>query len=534
MKRTRNSWLLGLGLALVASACAQTPQEPPNIIFVFADDHAFQAIGAYGGRLASLDPTPNIDRLADEGMRFDSAFVTNSICAPSRAVIQTGLHSHLNGVLTNTEEFDAEQTTFPKLLQAAGYQTAMVGKWHLKSEPTGFDYWNVLPGQGVYYNPTFRTPDGNVQEEGYVTDLITDKALNWIDTRDPARPFMLMYQHKAPHREWQPGPDQLGAYAGGDIPEPDSLFDDYAGRTTGAAAQEMEIDRHMTFGYDLKLWPNTFRPDEGLGPAVERFRNRMTDEQRADWDATYGPIADDFYAADLSGDDLVRWKYQRYLQDYLGSIKSVDDNFGRLLDYLEEHDLADNTVVVYSSDQGFYLGEHGWFDKRWMYEESFRTPLIVRWPSVVEAGSVNTDLVQNLDFAETFLDLAGVDIPEHMQGLSLTPLFRGERPPDWRDALYYQYYEFPGVHAVPRHYGVRTDRYKLIHYYQIDEWELFDLETDPQEMMSVYDDPDYAEVRSGLEVRLVELRTEYAVPEDNPVPAPGPGGRGGGSQDTPR
>jgi len=516
VRHTRSSWVLLFILAAAArvGACAETPKRPPNIIFAFADDHAFQAIGAYGGRLAALDPTPNIDRLASQGMRFDAAFVTNSICAPSRAVIQTGLHSHLNGVMTNIEQFDGSQVTFPKLLQGAGYQTAMVGKWHLKSEPVGFDYWEVLPGQGVYYNPQFQTPAGNVQAEGYVTDLITDKALGWLDRRDPGKPFMLMYQHKAPHREWQPGPDHLTTYAAVNIPEPESLFDDYAGRTTAAAAQEMEIDRHMTFGYDLKLWPNTFRPDEGLTRAVENFRTRMTGEQRSAWDAAYGPIAAEFYAAKLSGDDLVRWKYQRYMQDYLASIKSVDDNLGRLLQYLEANDLADNTVVIYSSDQGFYLGEHGWFDKRWMYEESFRTPLVVRWPGVVRAGSVNTDLVQNLDFAETFLDLAGVAVPDHMQGLSLLPLLRGERPSDWRDALYYQYYEYPGTHAVQRHYGVRTDRYKLIHYYLIDEWELFDLESDPHEMTSVYNRPDYTEVRRALEVRLAKLRMQYAVPED--------------------
>ncbi len=517
MGRTRGFWILLIGLAAAAGsgACGTTPQQPPNIILVFSDDHAFQAIGAYGGRLASLNPTPNIDRLAREGMRFDKSFVTNSICAPSRAVILTGLHSHQNGVMTNVEQFDGSQVTFPKLLQGAGYQTAMVGKWHLKSDPTGFDYWEVLPGQGVYYNPNFRTVDGNVRNEGYVTDLITDKALGWLDRRDPEKPFMLMYQHKAPHREWQPGPDHLTTYAGVSIPEPESLFDDYVGRTSAAAAQEMEIDRHMTFGYDLKLWPNTFRPDEGLNRSVENFRTRMTDEQRSAWDAVYGPIAVDFNAANLSGEDLVRWKYQRYMQDYLASIKSVDDNMGRLLEYLEANGLADNTVVIYSSDQGFYLGEHGWFDKRWMYEESFRTPLLVRWPNVVTPGSVNTDLVQNLDFAETFLDIAGVDVPAHMQGLSLVPLLRGQRPANWRDAVYYQYYEFPGTHAVQRHYGVRTDRYKLIHYYLINEWELFDLQADPHEMKSVYDNPDYADIRRTLEVRLTDLRTQYAVPDDS-------------------
>ncbi len=501
-------------LALTAAGCSRAPQGPPNIVFVFSDDHAFQAIGAYGGRLASLNPTPTLDQLAREGMLFESAFVTNSICAPSRAVILTGRHSHENGVLTNAEQFDGSQVTFPKLLQAAGYQTALVGKWHLTTQPTGFDYWEHLPGQGVYYNPTFRTASGDVEEQGYVTNLITDKALGWLDRRDPAKPFMLMYQHKAPHREWQPGPDHLTTYAGTTIPEPDTLFDDYAGRSSAAARQEMEIDRHMTLGYDLKVWPNLTRPDEPLMNAVRGFRERMNDDQRAAWDAVYEPIADAFNANPPEGRDLVRWKYQRYMRDYLASIKSVDDNLGRLLDYLEANDLADNTVVVYSSDQGFYLGEHGWFDKRWMYEESFRTPLIVRWPGVTTPGSRDTHLVQNLDFAQTFLDMAGADPSPDMQGVSLVPLLRGERPADWRNAVYYQYYEFPGVHAVQRHYGVRTDRYKLIHYYQIDEWELFDLRTDPQEMRSVHADPAYAAVRVQLEQRLRELRTEYAVPDD--------------------
>jgi arylsulfatase A-like enzyme len=506
-------------LALLLTACGNTPPAPPNIIFVFSDDHAFQAIGAYGGRLAALNPTPNIDRLAREGMLFESAFVTNSICAPSRAVILTGRHSHLNGVMTNAEQFDGAQVTFPKLLQAAGYQTALVGKWHLKTPPTGFDYWEHLPGQGVYYNPTFRTASGDAQEVGYVTDLITDKALNWIDRRDPDRPFMLMYQHKAPHREWQPGPDHLSTYAGVPIPEPDTLFDDYAGRTSAAARQEMEIDRHMTLSYDLKLWPNLLRPDEPLLNAVNNFRERMTDDQRAAWDAVYAPVADQFHADPPEGRDLVRWKYQRYMQDYLASIRSVDDNLGRVLAHLESRGLSDNTIVVYSSDQGFYLGEHGWFDKRWMYEESFRTPLIVRWPGVTGTGTRNRQLVQNLDFAQTFLDMAGVTAPESMQGRSLVPLLRGEAV-TWRDALYYHYYEFPGVHAVPRHYGVRTDRYKLIHYYQLDEWELFDLQTDPQELQSVHADPAYADVRAQLARRLEELRSQYAVPADL---------RGGGS-----
>ncbi len=504
-------------LALMVSvACA--PEGPPNIIFVFTDDHATQAIGAYGDRLAGLDPTPNIDRLAQEGMMFRRAFVTNSICAPSRAVILTGLHSHLNGVYTNAERFDSSQVTFPQLLQQAGYQTAIVGKWHLKSDPVGFDYWEVLPGQGFYYNPDFRTVDGTARDTGYVTDLITDKALAWLDNRDPTRPFMLMYQHKTPHREWYPGPDHLTKYDDVAIPEPATLFDDYAGRTSAAATQEMTIRDHMRLSYDLKLWPNVLDPEEPLIRGAQRLRERMTDEQLANWDAAYGPKSAAFNAAPLSGDDLVRWKYQRYMEDYLGSIASVDDNLGRVLDYLDEHGLAVNTVVVYSSDQGFYLGEHGWYDKRWMYEESFRTPLIVRWPGTTQTDVENTDLVQNLDFAPTFLDMAGVEPPSQMQGRSLVPLLEGSRPDDWRDAIYYQYFEFPGVHAVQRHYGVRTDRYKLVHYYLIDEWELFDLVEDPNEMRSVYADTEYAAVRADLERRLASLREQYAVPDEDPVP----------------
>jgi len=523
MRSSTKLWLLAAGLA--ATACAGAPSrqpaapEQPNIIFIFTDDHATQAVGAYGSRLAALDPTPNIDRLADEGMIFRSAFVTNSICAPSRAVILTGQHSHLNGVMTNAETFDTSQVTFPQLLQDAGYQTAMVGKWHLKSDPVGFDHWKVLPGQGQYYNPDFRTPEGTVRETGYVTDLITDDVLAWLDSgRDPARPFMVMYQHKAPHRAWQPGPDHLTTYDEVDIPEPPTLFDDYSGRTSATGTQAMSIDADMLLSYDLKLWPNAVDPEERLIVNAGRMRERMTPEQLAAWDTAYGSKNESFNAAPLSGPDLVRWKYQRYMKDYLRTISSVDDNLGRLLAYLDDAGLADNTVVIYSSDQGFFLGEHGWFDKRWMYEESLRMPLIVRWPGVAGPGSENDDLVQNLDFAETFLDIAGVAVPEHMQGRSLVPLLRSERPADWRDAIYYHYYEFPGAHSVQRHYGVRTDRYKLIHYYLIDEWELFDLETDPDELLSLYDDPDYAEVRRDLESRLAELRVRYAVPDQDPVP----------------
>ncbi len=511
-----------LALLFLTAACGPGTSGQPNIIFVFSDDHASQAIGAYGGRLADLNPTPNIDRLASEGMLFRNAFVTNSICAPSRAVILTGMHSHLNSILTNAERFDSSQVTFPQLLQGVGYQTAMVGKWHLKSDPVGFDYWEILPGQGNYYNPEFRTAGGVVKDTGYVTDLITDKVIDFLESRETDRPFMVMYQHKAPHREWSPGPDHLTTYDDREITEPATLFDDYAGRTSAALTQEMTIARHQHLVSDLKVWPPESSPEEDMYVRwAQATRDRMTEEQRAAWDAAYGPKNDAFRGANLEGDELTRWKYQRYMKDYLRCIASVDDNLGRLLDYLDENGLADNTVVIYSSDQGFYLGEHGWFDKRWMYEESLRMPLVVRWPGVVAPGSEDTHLVQNLDFAETFLDMAGVAAPANMQGQSLVPLLEGREPADWRDAIYYHYYEFPGWHAVQRHYGIRTDRYKLIYYYLIDEWELFDLESDPDELRSVYDDPQYADVVSELKERLDGLREYYRVPAEDPIPPPG-------------
>jgi arylsulfatase A-like enzyme len=514
--------LCAVAAAALTSACGAGDQGQPNVIFIFTDDHATQAIGAYGGPLAELDPTPNIDRLANEGMLFRNAFVTNAICAPSRAVILTGMHSHLNSIPTNAERFDSSQVTFPRLLQGAGYQTAIVGKWHLKSDPVGFDYWEVLPGQGQYYNPEFRTASGVVQDTGYVTDLITDKVIDWLESgRATDRPFMVMYQHKAPHREWSPGPDQLTLYDDTEIPEPATLFDDYAGRTSATLTQEMTIARHQQLVYDLKVWPPESPGEEDrYAQWAQGLRDRMTEEQRAAWDAAYEPKNDAFRSANLQGDELTRWKYQRYMKDYLRCIASVDENLGRLLDYLDQSGLSENTVVVYSSDQGFYLGEHGWFDKRWMYEESLRMPLIVRWPGVTAPGTEDTHLVQNLDFAETFLDMAGVEAPANMQGRSLVALLEGEEPGDWRDAIYYHYYEFPGWHAVQRHYGIRTDRYKLIHYYLIDEWELFDLETDPDELQSVYDEQEYAGVVTELKTKLDSLRHYYEVPEEDPVPLP--------------
>ena len=485
-----------LAASMLTTMCAVMPlagaaDSRPNIVFMFTDDHAPHAIGAYGSK---INKTPNLDRLAREGMLFRNSFCTNSICGPSRAVILTGKHSHLNGFMTNGDRFDGGQQTFAKLLRKAGYQTAMIGKWHLKSEPTGFDFWEVLRGQGPYYNPPMLTPDGPVSHTGYTTEVITDIALDWLKTkRDRTRPFVLMYQHKAPHREWAPGPKYLNLYDDVTIPEPATLFDDWSNRTSACKTQTMTIARHMS-SRDLKLVPP---------------RN-LTREQLAAWNAAYGPKNEAFRKANLEGDALVRWKYQRYIKDYLRCIAAVDDNIGRVLSHLDETGLRDNTIVIYSSDQGFYLGDHGWFDKRWMYEESLKMPLIVRWPGVVAPGSINTDIVQNLDYAQTFLEIAGVPAPADMQGRSLVPLLRGTTPKDWRTSMYYHYYEFPGAHSVQRHFGVRTQRHKLIHYYDIKEWELFDLAKDPDERVSVHTDPAYAVVRTKLEAELVRLQAKYA------------------------
>ena len=518
---TRRDFVRALGAGAVSltvgrrSAAAESggARGRPNIVFIYPDDHAYQAISAYGGRLAKVAPTPNIDRIADQGMLFRNSFVTNSICAPCRAAILTGKHSHLNGVRVNGDRFDDSQPTFPKLLQQAGYQTAIFGKWHLRSDPTGFDFWNVLPGQGHYYNPEFLTPWGTEQVHGYVTDIITENALRWLrKNRDENKPFLLMVQHKAPHREWEPALDHLTTFDDVTIPEPDTLFDSYEGRGSAAKKQDMTIADTMRLDTDLKVWPEE-PPDRGTRA---RTYGRMYGDQRKMWDAAYGPKNEAFRKAELEGEELVRWKYQRYMKDYLRCIASIDDNVGRLLEYLDETGLADNTVVVYSSDQGFYLGEHGWFDKRFMYEESLRTPLVVRWPGVIRPGSESTGLVQNLDMAETFLDIAGVEVPSDMQGRSLVLLMKGQTPADWRKSIYYQYYEGEGaVHNVYKHYGVRTDRYKLIYFYTFDEWEFYDLEKDPNEMRSQSDNPEYAAIIREMKAELKRLRKQYKVPDED-------------------
>ncbi len=510
---TNRRTFLGSAIGVAAASRAAVQRRQPNILFMFSDDHAYQAISAYGG---GLNRTPNIDRIAHEGVRFDNCLVTNSICAPSRAVVLTGRYSHLNGVIDNRQQFDGSQQTMPKLLRAAGYQTAMIGKWHLKSDPTGFTHWEVLPGQGNYYNPDFVTASGRRRRDGYVTEIISELCLDWLKNgRDSTQPFLLMCQHKAPHRNWMPALDKLQMYDGVTFPAPSNLFDDYEHRASPAHQQEMEIARHMTLTADLKILPPQGTIDEKSAAGYFNEYNRMTPGQKRMWDASCQPRNEAFYQANPQGRDLTLWKYQRYLQDYLRCISSVDDSVGKLLRYLDASGLADNTLVIYSSDQGFYLGEHGWFDKRWMYEESIRTPLLVRSPGVARPGSVCKLMAANLDFAETFLDVAGVSIPADMQGRSLVPLLRGETPTGWRKSFYYQYYE-KGEHNVARHYGVRTGRYTLAHFYESDEWELFDRENDPHQMRSVYTDPAYASTLVELKAELSRLRKELKVPDKDP------------------
>ena len=492
--------LLAAGSISIQPASAQ--QQPrPNILFIFCDDLTCQAISAYGESRRLLQ-TPAIDRLAAEGVRFDRCLVTNSICGPSRATILTGKYSHRNGFYNNSNStFDGSQQTFVKLLQQSGYQTGIVGKWHLVSDPTGFDFWHILPGQGLYYNPPMIRNGEKVAQPGYVTDIITDLSVEWLKNRDRSKPFLLMSQHKAPHREWAPALRHLGWDEDRQHPEPTTLFDDFAGRSRAVADHDMGIDRTFT-ELDAKL-----RPAPNMSP-----------EQLVEWNKYYQPRNQKFLEQNLQGRELVRWRYNRYMHDYLACVKAVDESVGRMLQALDEAGEADNTIVVFSSDQGFFLGEHGWFDKRWIFEESLRTPLVVRWPGVTQPGAVRSEIVSLVDFAQTFLDAAGLPQPAEMQGRSLVPLLRGTVPADWRKSLYYHYYEFPVPHRVRPHVGVITDRYKLVHYYKpdIDDWELLDRQTDPLETKNFYNDPAYKQIAADLRMELDRLRKE--VGDDQPVP----------------
>lgn len=510
-----------LVLAVVAGGSFATVNaaDRPNILFIFSDDHAPHAIGAYDGWLKSVNPTPEIDRLAAQGMLFQNSFCTNSICGPSRAVIQTGKHSHKNGFMNNGNSFDWNQQTFPKLLQKAGYTTAIYGKSHLKGQPQGYDDWKVLPGQGLYYNPDMITPDGRKKIEGHCTDIVTDLAVEWLkEGRDDDKPFMLMVQHKAPHRNWMPALRHLELYDDIELPIPNTLFDKWHDNAPPARFQELEIDRHMHLNFDLFVDLTADFDGKALEGRFDRSAwnnmKRMTPQQLSAWRAFYGPRDESFHNANLQADDLVRWKYQRYAKNYLRCVKGVDESVGTLMSTLKNLKLDDNTVVIYSSDQGFYIGDHGWFDKRWMYEESLKMPLIVKWPGVTKPGGKDTHLVQNLDYAETFLDIAGAAVPDDMQGKSLVPLLKGEQPTDWRKSVYYHYYEYPSVHMVPRHFGVRGERYKLMKFYQFDEWEFYDLQEDPDELTNQYTNPAYAERIAEMKVELKRLRNEYQDDSD--------------------
>lgn len=498
--------LAAFALTLFVALARLAPAAPPNIVFIMSDDHAYQAVSAYGH---GLNQTPNIDRIASEGMRFNRCYVTNSICGPSRACILTGKYSHLNGVPDNYTTFDGSQTTFPKLLQQVGYETALIGKWHLKSDPTGFDHWDIMLGQGKYYRPVFRTPTGKRDIDGYATHVTTDLALDWLKSgRDKSKPFLLMLHHKAPHRPWDPAPDQLTAFEGQEFPEPRTLYDNYEGRSTALQQAEMRIEQ-MRDSPDLKIWSKQDKHRQWL-------YKHMSPEAQQQWITQYDPRYDEYGKDESTGHDRRRKMYQLYLKDYLRCINSVDESVGAVLECLDQQQLSPNTIVVYTSDQGFYLGEHGWFDKRLMLEPSLRTPFVIRWPEQIDAVQVDSEtIVSNVDFAATFLHAAGAEVPEAMQGRSFLPLLQGDSLTNWRKTFYYQYLEGKQRdHHVACHDGVTNGRHKLIHYYETDEWELYDLVSDPHEVANVYASAEYSNLVKQLKAELTKLRTNLKVPPE--------------------
>jgi arylsulfatase A-like enzyme len=474
-----------LGFASAAAAVTR-----PNILFIMADDHAAHAISAYG---SIVNRTPNLDRLAREGMRFDRCFAVNSICTPSRATILTGKYSHMNGVPVFSR-FDGSQPTFAKYLQASGYYTGMIGKWHLGCDPTGFDKWMVLPGQGVYSNPDFLVETGRIRLKGYVTDVITDLAIDFLKHRPADRPFFLMCHHKAPHRPWEPHPKHQSRFAAQTIPEPATLRDNYHGRTDALHENQQRVFDDLTRS-DLKLEP----PAELQGSARAQWLSTKPKEVETVVNGTKRVLA---------GEELNRWKYQRYMQDYLACIRSIDDNVGRLLDWLDANGLRENTIIIYTSDQGFFLGDHGLYDKRFMYEPSIRMPFLVRWPGVVKPGTVQQALAINADFAPTFLEAAGLPVPSEMQGRSLVPLLKSASQPDWRASFYYRYYHDPGDHNTRAHYGIRSETHKLIYFWKKDQWELYDLVKDPDEVHNIYADPSQAPLLAKLKAELYQLKKQ--------------------------
>ena len=477
-------------LALIVSVSNAEEPKRPNILFIMSDDHAAHAISAYGSK---INQTPNLDKIATGGVRFERCFVTNSICTPSRATILTGKYSHLNGVPV-FNRMDGSQPNVAKYLQAAGYYTGMIGKWHLGSDPTGFDYWKILPGQGVYHDPEFIDANGRKKINGYCTDIIADLSIDFLNSRPKDKPFFLMCHHKAPHRNWDPPEKYRAEFMKRKIPEPDTLRDDYKTRTDALHENKQRVFDDLT-RRDLKLSP----PEDLKGPERSAWLNEKPTSVETEIDGIMKT---------LTGEELNAWKYQRYMQDYLACVQSVDDNVGRLLEYLDKNGLAENTLVIYTSDQGFFLGDHGLFDKRFMYEPSLKMPFLARWPRVIKPGSVQDAMAINADFAPTFLEAAGQPIPADMQGKSLLPLFKGAAPADWRTSMYYRYYHDPGDHNTRQHYGVRTLTHKLIYYWKKDQWELYDLVNDPNELKNIYEDPAQKVLIEKLKTELQRLKRE--------------------------
>ncbi len=498
-------------LFLITSSCFA--QQKPNIIYIMSDDHDADAISAYNKKLIN---TPNIDRLAREGMMFKKAFVGNSICGPARATLLTGQHSHKNGMKDNRTRFDSSKTTLPKLISPAGYQTAIIGKWHLVSYPTGFDYWKILPGQGLYYNPRMINMKGDTTViNGYATDVITDEALNWLDNRDKQKPFLLLLHHKAPHRNFVPKLKWLEVFSKKTFPEPTTLFADMKQHGQAWQTQRMSILHDMTLGSDLKIDPfylsqlKGFKLDSGDIRGYNAIMNRIPETERKKIKEIYAERGKQLLTVWGNDSLVLKAKYQWYMQDFIACVASVDENVGRILDYLDKNNLSNNTAVIYTADQGFYLGENGWFDKRWMYDVSMQSPLLVRWPEKIKPGSITTSMAQNIDFAPTMLDIAGVTPPDWMHGISLKPLLTGKQKSLLRKNLYYHYYEYPIDHYVVPHLGVRGERYKLIYFYTMNEWELYDLKTDPQEQKNLIKSPAHQKTLSQMKSELLKLRNQY-------------------------
>lgn len=501
-----------LSLLLLASG-SLVAQQRPNIIYIMSDDHDADAISAYN---KTLIQTPNIDRLVKEGVKFTNAFVGNSICGPARATLLTGQHSHKNGVIDNRKRFDSSRASMPKLLQTAGYQTAIIGKWHLHSYPTGFDYWKILPGQGLYVNPRLIEMSGDtITQQGYATDVITDETIKWLERRDKSKPFLLLLHHKAPHRYFFPNLKHLEAYHNKTFPEPSTLYVDTFNRGSAWRMQTMSILRDMELCSDLKVDPAflidipEYKPDSAQIAYYKAIMNRVPEEQRKRYKEIYAERGKLLRELRPKGNELLKYKYQWYMQDFLACVASIDESVGRILDYLDKEKLASNTAVMYTSDQGFFLGENGWFDKRFAYDVSMQVPLLMKWPGQIKTGTTINTMVQNIDYAPTILDIAGEKIPGWMQGVSLSPLVTGKQKTLNRNFLYYHYYEYVRDHTVIPHLAVRGTRYKLIYFYTVNEWELYDLKTDPNEQKNLVNSPAHQKIRQQMKNELLKLRDKY-------------------------